>query len=93
VGVTQLPNGVTDGEVIRLDQAGVRAVRINLKRGDTLGLNEIQSLESRMYELVGWHLEFYLDSAQLAPLYSTLVALPSLSIAHLACLRRALTLY
>lgn len=32
-GVTQLPATVTDEEVLRLDAAGVRAVRFNLYRG------------------------------------------------------------
>ena len=83
VGVTQLPASVSDAEVLRLAQAGVRAVRFNLKRGGSAGVEDIGILARRVHELAGWHAEFYVDSADLPELSPTLRALPSLCIDHL----------
>ncbi|MFC1665179.1 amidohydrolase family protein [Pseudomonadota bacterium] len=83
VGVAQLPPEVSDDELIRLNAAGVRAVRFNLRRG---GFEEIENLErfaKRLYEMLGWHAEIYVDSTALSALRKTLVKLPSLSIDHL----------
>lgn len=83
VGVTQVPASVTDEELLALDRAGVRAVRFNLKRGGSEEVTHLDSLARRVHELVGWHVELYVDSRELASLYSVLVALPSVSIDHL----------
>lgn len=83
VGVTQLPATVTDEELLSLDRAGVRAVRFNLKRGGSEEVNHLDSLARRVHALVGWHVELYVDSKELASLYSVLVALPAVSIDHL----------
>ena len=83
VGVTQLPETVTDEELISLDCAGVRAVRFNLKRGGSEEVNHLDSLARRVHALVGWHVELYVDSKELASLYTVLVALPAVSIDHL----------
>ena len=83
VGVTQVPASVTDEELLALDRAGVRAVRFNLKRGGSEEVTFLDSLARRVHELVGWHVELYVDSRELASLYSVLVALPSVSIDHL----------
>lgn len=83
VGVTQLPVTVTDNEIIQLDQAGVRAVRFNLKRGGSAGVNHLSAMAHRVYSLVGWHVELYVDSKALPDLYGTLITLPSVSIDHL----------
>ena len=42
VGVAQLPATVTDSELISLNDAGVRAVRFNLKRGGSEGIKNLQ---------------------------------------------------
>jgi len=83
VGVTQLPVTISDDEIIQLDHAGVRAVRFNLKRGGSADVNHLSSMAQRVYELVGWHVELYVDSKDLPDLYDTLIALPSVSIDHL----------
>ena len=83
VGVTQVPVSVSDEELIKLDRAGVRAVRFNLKRGGSEVVKHLDSLARRVYELVRWHVELYVDSSELASLYRVLVALPSVSIDHL----------
>ena len=43
----------------------------------------LSSMAQRVYELVGWHVELYVDSKDLPDLYDTLIALPSVSIDHL----------
>ena len=39
VGVTQLPVTSTDDEILKLSEIGVRAVRFNLNRGGSAGVN------------------------------------------------------
>jgi len=83
VGVTQLPATVSDEELLELDNAGVRAVRFNLKRGGSESVKYLDSMARRVHEQVGWHVELYVDAKDLQDLYSTLVALPAVSIDHL----------
>lgn len=83
VGVTQLPAAVSDEELLDLDRAGVRALRFNLKRGGSEAVTHLDSMARRVHEVVGWHIELYVDSSELMGLYSTLIALPSVSIDHL----------
>jgi predicted TIM-barrel fold metal-dependent hydrolase len=83
VGVTQLPATVSDQEVLDLDSASVRAVRFNLKRGGSEDVRHLENMARRVHDLVGWHVELYVDSQELAGLFDTLVSLPSVSIDHL----------
>lgn len=83
VGVTQLPSTVSDEELLKLNKAGVRALRFNLKRGGSEDVKYLDSMARRVHEIVGWHVELYVDSSELMGLYSTLVALPAVSIDHL----------
>jgi predicted TIM-barrel fold metal-dependent hydrolase len=83
VGVTQLPATVADAEVLALDAAGVRAVRFNLHRGGSVGVAEMATLASRVWELAGWHAELYVDAAELPSLTPALASLPRVVIDHL----------
>ncbi len=83
VGVTQLPASVSDGELLSLHKAGVRALRFNLKRGGSEDVRHLDTLARRVHEIAGWHVELYADSAELGEVFNTLVALPSVSIDHL----------
>ncbi len=83
VGVTQLPATVSDDELIRLNRAGVRAVRFNLKRGGSEGIEKLEQFSRRVYEVVGWHTELYVDSKDLPDLHNILIQLPRVSIDHL----------
>jgi predicted TIM-barrel fold metal-dependent hydrolase len=87
VGVTQLPATVTDEEVLRLDEAGVRAVRFNLYRGGSETLDHLERLGLRVHDLAGWHVELYVDSKDLPNLEPRLAALPKVSIDHLGMTR------
>ena len=83
VGVTNLRPDVPDGEITRLHAAGVRAVRVNLYRGGSAGLADLDRLARRVHKVAGWHTEFYLDAADLPALAPTLLALPRVSVDHL----------
>jgi predicted TIM-barrel fold metal-dependent hydrolase len=83
VGVTQVPQTVSDQELQKLDNAGVRAVRFNVKRGGSEEIDHLESMARRVHELVGWHTELYVDSNELAGLFQTLISLPAVSIDHL----------
>jgi predicted TIM-barrel fold metal-dependent hydrolase len=90
VGVTQLPITVNDVEIIRLDRAGIQAVRFNLYRGGSEQLQYLASMAQRVYELAGWHIELYMDSKDLPQLSSTLQKLPKVSIDHLGLSKEGL---
>lgn len=83
VGVTQLPSTVSDEEILRLHQAGVRALRFNLKRGGSAELIDLEAMAHRVFELAGWHVELYIDGSKLVELSPSLKSLPKLCIDHL----------
>ena len=83
VGVTQVPQTVSDMELQQLNRAGVRAVRFNVKRGGSEEIHHLEGMARRVHQLVGWHTELYVDSTELADLFETLVSLPAVSIDHL----------
>lgn len=83
VGVAQLPASVSDEEVLGLHEAGVRAVRFNLRRGGSEPPEDLERLAKRVHELCGWHAEIYASSDRLTDLEGMLGRLPSLSIDHL----------
>lgn len=83
VGVTQLPATVSDAELIRLNRAGVRGVRFNLKRGGSEKVGNLDRFSRHVYDLVGWHTELYVDSKDLPDLHNILIQLPRVSIDHL----------
>ena len=83
VGVTQLPASVTDEELLELHGYGVRATRFNVQRGGSEDISRLDTVARRIHELLGWHVELYVDARELEPLYDTLVALPAVAIDHL----------
>jgi predicted TIM-barrel fold metal-dependent hydrolase len=82
-GVTQIPADTPDEKIMRLNKAGVRAVRFNLKRGGSEVVQHLDRLARRVHELAGWHTELHVDSSELKGLYDTLVTLPAVCIDHL----------
>lgn len=83
VGVTQVPQTISDRELQDLNEAGVRAVRFNVRRGGSEDVRHLENFALRVHRLVGWHTELYIDSADLAALFDTLISLPAVSIDHL----------
>ena len=83
VGVTQVPASITDDELSKLNDAGVRAVRFNLKRGGSEDIKHLANMAKRVHELFSWHVELYVDSANISQLKTIIASLPSASIDHL----------
>jgi len=83
VGVTQVPQTISDQELQELNDAGVRAVRFNVKRGGSEDIKHLENFARRVHKLVGWHTELYIDSTDAAGLFDTLVSLPAVSIDHI----------
>jgi predicted TIM-barrel fold metal-dependent hydrolase len=83
VGVIQVPATVTDEEILKLNAAGVRAVRFNLYRGGSAGIEHLERLARRVHDVAGWHAELYVDAATIEPIFETLASLPKISIDHL----------
>jgi predicted TIM-barrel fold metal-dependent hydrolase len=90
VGVTQLPPTVTDDEVLALAAAGVRGVRFNLRRGGSAATADLRTMAARCHELAGWHVELYIDAAEVGALRHTLLELPAVCIDHLGLSRAGL---
>lgn len=82
-GVTQLPFTVTDEEIINLNEKGVKALRFNIKRGGSEDLSKLDYFARRVYDLVGWHSELYIDAKDLPEIASIIEKLPAVSIDHL----------
>ncbi|WP_040162017.1 amidohydrolase family protein [Nigerium massiliense] len=83
VGVTQIPADTPDHEIVRLHEAGVRAVRFNVRRGGSASLDDLEGLARRVFDLAGWHCELYIDARALPGLFRRIAALPAVSIDHL----------
>ena len=83
VGVTQLLADTPDETILALHEAGIRAVRFNLKRGGSEDASKLVYFANRIHDLAQWHIELYVDSKDLDGLYSTLIKLPKVSIDHL----------
>jgi len=82
-GVTQLPYDVTDADLQRLDEAGVRAIRFNVQRGGSEDVSKLDYFARRVYDVVGWHSELYIDAKDLADIAPIVQALPLVSVDHL----------
>ncbi|HEX3500372.1 MAG TPA: amidohydrolase family protein [Stellaceae bacterium] len=83
VGVTQCPATTPDDTILDLARRGVRAVRFNLRRGGSEGIEALETMAQRVHDLAAWHVELYADAAGLAPLMPHLRRLPRLVIDHL----------
>ncbi|WP_444684768.1 amidohydrolase family protein [Alkalicoccus luteus] len=83
VGVTQLPSSVTAEEVAALHQQSIRALRLNLYRGGSAELNDLERLADLVYETAGWHVELYADARTLADIRPSITRPERISIDHL----------
>lgn len=90
VGVAQVPEDISDSEVLRLDARGIRAVRFNLARGGSASVEALDSLARHVHDVAEWHTELYVDARHLPDLHDTLTALPAVSIDHLGMSREGL---
>lgn len=76
-----------------LHEKGVKALRFNIKRGGSEDLSKLDYFSRRVYDLVGWHSELYIDSKELAEITSTIEKLPAISIDHLGLSERRITTF
>jgi len=83
VGVVQIPADTPAAEILALDSIGVRGVRFNLIRGGSAGIEDLDRVARRVYDLARWHVELYADAKDLASVYAKVASLPATSIAHL----------
>ena len=79
----QLPFNVTDEEIIKLNNDGIKALRFNIKRGGSEDLSKLDYFARRVHDLVGWHSELYIDAKELPEIAPTIEKLPAISIDHL----------
>ncbi|SES27029.1 amidohydrolase family protein [Salipaludibacillus aurantiacus] len=82
-GVTQLPSGTPDEEIMRLNDAGIRAVRFNVNRGGSEDISRLDYVAKRVYDLCNWHTELYINSIHLPEIRPVIENLPAVSIDHL----------
>ena len=90
VGVTQVPNNISDQEILELTRIGVRALRFNLFRGRIDSVDEMVSLAKRAHAVGGWHAEIYADAFALAPHVGELSKLPQIVIDHLGMTQKGM---
>lgn len=86
-GVANIPIGMKNDELEKLNQSTIRAVRFNLKRGGSESLDNLVELSNRLYDNYGWHTELYIDSKDLKELKTILKQIPKFSIDHLGLSR------
>jgi predicted TIM-barrel fold metal-dependent hydrolase len=83
VGVVQIPADTSDEDILALDAIGVRGVRFNMVRGGSAGMEDLDRVARRVYDLARWHVELYADAKDLEPVAEKIARLPAVSIAHL----------
>ncbi|MTI43759.1 2-pyrone-4,6-dicarboxylate hydrolase [Roseibium hamelinense] len=89
-GVTNLPAGATDKEILELARHGIRAARINLYRGSPETAKNLPEFAARLWELAGWHIEVYASAGAILELEPVFAGLPKLSLDHLGMQAAAL---
>jgi len=75
-GVAVVDTSVTDAELKRLHDAGVRGIRFVLIRGNATNMAMLKPLSERVNEL-GWHIDIHAPGNQIAEIADQLNALPS----------------
>jgi len=83
VGVTQVPNNISEQEIKELSENGVRALRFNMFRGRIDDVHDLVALAQRAHEVGHWHAEIYADASTLAPHVDRLSKCPQIVIDHL----------
>lgn len=83
VGVANISKDMDTDTLNKLNNAGVVAVRFNLKRGGSEKVEALEKLSNDLFDRFGWHTELYVDSTDLKDLESVLKSIPLFSIDHL----------
>ena len=80
---------IGDGDIATLNALGVRAMRLNIRRGGAFDIAELDRTARRIWDQAGWHMEFYLGAEALENLRPALMQLPKVAIDHLGLSDRA----
>ncbi len=83
VGVINYDPNYSDLDLINLDKLGVRAIRFNIKRGTKEIIDYIEYASKRVFDIVKWHSEIYIDSIYISTIKDKLLNIPRLVIDHL----------
>jgi 2-pyrone-4,6-dicarboxylate lactonase len=77
-GVVTIKRGISDEELQRMHEAGVRGVRFNFVKRlvDFTPKDELQEIAARIVKL-GWHVVIYFEAADLPELWDFFTALPT----------------
>jgi 2-pyrone-4,6-dicarboxylate lactonase len=77
-GVATVREGITDDELQRLDQAGVRGVRFNfVKRLVDVTPRDVLMRIARRIAPLGWHIVIYFEAVDLPDLFDFFASLPT----------------
>jgi predicted TIM-barrel fold metal-dependent hydrolase len=90
VGITQVPQNVSDSEIASLASIRVRGLRFNIFRGRIDSVDDIVALANRAYSVGQWHAEIYADAAALRPHVAKLSKLPQIVIDHMGMTEQGL---
>lgn len=74
-GVAVVEADVSDAELKRLHQSGVRGARLNVLFGGGIGFDSMERLAAKIAPL-GWHMEFLMDIRRLPELWPRMRTLP-----------------
>jgi predicted TIM-barrel fold metal-dependent hydrolase len=74
-GIAVIPLSLPDRELAGLSEAGVVGLRLNILYGGGIGFEQLDDYAALAREM-GWHLQFLIDAADLAPLAPRLGRLP-----------------
>lgn len=82
VAVINLPIDVDHKKVLALNELGVTGARFNIFRGNATSIDQLVDIATRLYELVGWHVEVQINPEEIVSIKSKLLKIPRLSIDH-----------
>ncbi|GAA3626728.1 amidohydrolase family protein [Flavivirga jejuensis] len=82
-GVANIPLKMEEKDLDRLNRSNIVAVRFNLKRGGSEGIDNLIKLSNLLFDKYNWHTELYVDSKDLKELKPILMEIPQFSIDHL----------
>jgi len=74
-GVCVVDEDVTDEELARLNDGGIRGLRLNVLFGGGVGMQAMQPLAARIKDM-GWHIQLLLDARDLTELEPVIRRLP-----------------
>jgi D-galactarolactone isomerase len=85
-GVAVVDAGITDAELKRMNDSGIRGIRINLVLAGATTVDMIEPLSKRVNDL-GWHLQIAMKGEQIAAVEDLLLRVPApIVIDHLGVL-------